>query len=253
MGSRRSFRSRAIVLDRTVLGEHDLILTLLDESGEQRRAVAKGVRKGKSRIAARCDYFCESDFLIYQGKNLDVISDAASVDAHHGISISPEKIAAAAALCEIALLTSFEESSDPFLQPILSRAHKAVEQSSDQGHLDLTVAAYAFKVLAHSGWRPELGACTSCGDTDPLFFSVAAGGLVCASCAQTMPDAEPLAPSQIAWLRSCIGLTFDELLAAPIDPDTALFLLGAAHAWAATQLSSRLKAFEFALSLQQLQ
>lgn len=121
MGSRRSFRSRAIVLDRTVLGEHDLILTLLDESGEQRRAVAKGVRKGKSRIAARCDYFCESDFLIYQGKNLDVISDAASIDAHHGISVSPEKIAAAAALCEIALLTSFEESSDTFLQ--IGRAH----------------------------------------------------------------------------------------------------------------------------------
>ena len=80
-------------------------------------------------------------------------------------------------------------------------------------------------------------------------FSVAAGGLVCTSCAQTIPDAEPLAPSQVAWLRSCIGLTFDELLVAPINPDTALFLLGAAHAWAATQLSARLKAFEFALSL----
>lgn len=249
MGSRRSFRSRAIVLDRTVLGEHDLILTLLDESGEQRRAVAKGVRKGKSRIAARCDYFCESDFLIYQGKNLDVISDAASIDAHHGISVSPEKIAAAAALCEIALLTSFEESSDTFLHPILSRALTAVEQASDQAHLDLAVAAYAFKVLAHSGWRPELGGCASCGDGNAFFFSVAAGGLVCASCAQTMPDAEPLAPSQVEWLRSCLRLTFDELLAAPIDPDTALFLLGAAHAWAATQLSARFKAFEFALSL----
>ncbi|MDO5106959.1 MAG: DNA repair protein RecO [Coriobacteriaceae bacterium] len=249
MGSRRSFRCRATVLGRTVVGEHDLILTLLDETGEQRRAVAKGVRKGKSRLSARCDYFCESDFLIYQGKNLDVISDAASVDAHHGITVSPEKIAAASAVCEIAQLTSFEESTDPFLHPILSRALSAVEQASDRAHLDLVAAAYAFKVLAHSGWRPELVECASCGDGNPLFFSVIAGGLICASCAQTMPDAEPLAPSQAAWLRSCIGLTFDELLAAPIDPDTALFLLGAAHAWAATQLSARLKAFEFALSL----
>ncbi len=249
MGSRKSYRAKAIVLDRTVLGEHDLILTLLAETGEQLRAVAKGVRKGRSRISARCDFFCESDFLIYQGKNLDVISDAATVDPHRGLRTSPEKIAAAAAVCELASLTSFEESGDAFLYPILSRTLGAIEEASDQAHLDIVVAAYAFKVLAHSGWRPELRACAACGDENPLFFSLIAGGLVCGSCAATIPDAEPVSPSQIGWLRSLISLRFDELLVAEIDDETALFLLGHAHSWAATALSARLKAFEFALSL----
>ncbi len=249
MGSRKGFRTKAIVLDRTVLGEHDLILTLLGETGEQLRAVAKGVRKAKSRISARCDYFCESDFLIYKGKRLDIISDAASVDPHHGLVVSPEKISAAAALCEIASLTSFEESADPFLYPILSRALKALEQARDQEHLDLVVAAYAFKVLAHGGWRPELGECTVCGDGKALFFSIGAGGLVCGSCASTLPDAEPVSLTQIAWLRSCIGMTFDELLSVDVDAETALFLLGIAHGWAATRLSVRLKALEFSLRL----
>lgn len=249
MGSRKGFRTKAIVLDRTVLGEHDLILTLLGETGEQLRAVAKGVRKAKSRISARCDYFCESDFLIYKGKKLDIISDAASVDPHHGLVVSPEKISAAAALCEIASLTSFEESADPFLYPILSRALKALEQACDREHLDLVVAAYAFKVLAHGGWRPELGECTACGDADPLYISIGAGGLVCGSCAPTLPDAEPVSPTQIAWLRSCIALTFDELLSADIDAGMALFLLGMAHGWAAARLSVRLKALEFSLRL----
>ena len=249
MASRKSYRAKGIVLDRTVLGEHDLILTVLLESGEQLRAVAKGVRKGRSRISARCDYFCESDFLIYQGKKLDVISDAATVDAHHGLRSSPEKLAAASAVCEVAMLTSFEESADAFLFPILSRALGVLEEDCDQAHLDLIVAAYAFKVLAHSGWRPELGECAICGDEAPLFASLSAGGVVCKSCAATLPDAEPVSPSQIQWLKALISLRFSELLAAEIDDETALFLLGFAHSWAATTLSARLKAFEFALSL----
>jgi len=249
MGSRKSFRTKGIVLDRTVLGEHDLILTLLLESGEQLRAVAKGVRKGKSRISARCDYFCESDFLIYQGRKLDVISDATSIDAHRGLSASPEKVSAAAAVCEVATLTSFEESPDAFLHPILSRALTALEQADDQPHLDLVVAAYAFKVLAHSGWHPELGECAVCGDERPLSISIIAGGLVCRSCAATLPDAEPISTSQAAWFRSLISLRFDDLLASDIDDETALFLLGRAHAWAATVLAVRLKAMEFALRL----
>ena len=249
MGSRRSYRAKGIVLSRTVLGEHDLILTLLLESGEQLRAVAKGVRKGRSRIAARCDYFCESDFLIYQGKKLDVISDASTIDAHSGLRSSPEKISAAAAVCELAVLTSFEESPDPFLHPILSRALAILEQADDQPHRDLIVSAYAYKVLAHSGWRPELHACAICGDEAPLFFSDSAGGLVCGSCAATLPDAEPVSRSQAGWLRSLISLRFDELLAADIDAETALFLLGHAHSWSASALSSRLKAMEFDLSL----
>lgn len=249
MGSRKSLRAKAIVLDRTVLGEHDLILTLLSETGEQLRAVAKGVRRARSRLSARCDFFCESDFLIYKGRKLDIISDAASIDPHHGLAASPERISAAAALCELAALTSFEGSSDPFLHPILSRALTALEQAGDQEHLDLVVAAYALKVLAHSGWRPELGGCTVCGDGKALFFSIGAGGLVCGSCAPALPDAEPVSPTQIAWLRSCIALTFDELLSAGIDAGTSLFLLGIAHGWAAARLSVRLKALEFSLHL----
>ena len=249
MGSRKSYHARGIVLDRTVLGEHDLILTLLLDSGEQLRAVAKGVRKTKSRLSARCDFFCESDFLIYQGKNLDAISDAQTVDVHAGLRISPEKIASAAALTELAQFTSFEESPDPFLFAILSKSLATLEKADDQAHLDLVVAAYAFKVLAHSGWRPELGECAVCGDEAPDHISLIAGGLVCRSCAASLPDAEPIAPSQAAWLRSLISMRFDDLLQAEIDDEMALFLLGRAHAWAATTLSVRLKAFEFALQL----
>ena len=248
-GGRRTYRTRAIVLDRTKLGEQDLILTLLSQDGGEVRAVAKGARKPGGRLAARVELFSETDFLIAKGRSLDVVSEATLVDPHDGLRGDFERVSAASALCEVARLTTFDEVEDAFLYPILSRAIRACEEAQDQSHLDLVVAAYAFKVLAHGGWRPELGECVACGDPAPTFFSVAAGGLLCESCARQIEGAELVSPSLVAWIKALIGLTFDQLLAEEIDSETALALLGLAHSWAATHLDARLKAFEFALSL----
>ncbi len=249
MAGRRTYRTRAIVLDRTKLAEQDLILTMLAESGAEVRAVAKGARKPGGRLAARADLFCETDFLIASGRNLDVVSEASLVDPHGGLRGEFERVSAASAICEVARLTCFAEAEDPFLYPILSRALSACEEAPDQAHLDLAVAAYVFKVLAHGGWRPVLDECCACGDAACTYFSVSAGGVLCESCAREVAGAQEVTPTEIAWLRALIGLTFDQLMAAAIDDETAVTLLSLAHMWAATHLDARLRAMEFALSL----
>ncbi len=77
--------------------------------------------------------------------------------------------------------------------------------------------------------------------------SAHAGGLLCASCASSVPGSEALEPGEPAWLASLISMRFDELAATPIDPYTAARLLGFSHVWAATHLDCRLRAFEFLL------
>ena len=247
MAGRRTYRTRAVVLDRTKLGETDLILTLLAQDGSQRRAVAKGARKPGGRLAARVELFSECDLLLAEGRSLDVVSEAALVDAHPRLRGDFDRVAAASAVAEVARLTCFEDAPDGFLRPICSRALAACEQAADRAHLDLVVAAYAWKVLAHGGWRPELDACCACGDADVTFFSPAAGGALCESCAREVAGAERVSGSGLAWLRALLRLTFDELLDADLDAEMALFLLGAVHAWAATHLDARLRAWEFYL------
>lgn len=244
-GGRRTYRTRAIVLDRTKLGETDLILTLLAADGRQLRAVAKGARRPGGRLAARVELFCETDLLLARGRSLDVVSEASLADPHAGLRGDFERVAAASAVAEVARLTCFEDAPDAFLCPICSRALLACEQAADRAHLDLAAAAYVWKVLAHGGWRPELGSCCACGGSDVAFFSPSAGGALCASCAREVAGAEPASEGGLAWLRALLALTFDELLAQPVDPATALWLLGRAHAWAATHLDARLRAVEF--------
>ena len=247
MAGRRTYHVRACVLDRTKLGETDLILTLLAADGRQLRAVAKGARKPGGRLAARVELFCECDFLIACGRSLDVVCEAALVTPHARLRGDLDRVSAASAVCEVARLTCFEDACDPFLAAILERALAACEEASDRAHLDLVAAAYAMKVLAHAGWRPELSCCCACGDAAATRFSALAGGLLCESCAKDVAGAEPVDALQLSWLRGLLSLTFDELLATSIDERDSVWLLSCAHMWCATHLEARLRAMEFAL------
>lgn len=246
---RRSVRRRVIVLARTKLAEQDLILTLLADNGEQVRVVAKGARKPGGRLASRAELFCEVDALIATGRSLGVVAEATLVDAHEGLRGELERVSAASALAEIARLTCYEDVEDRYLYPILSRALRACEQAPDQAHLDLVVAAYAFKVLSHAGWRPELLSCIACGDEAVSHFSAPAGGLLCASCAKDVAGATELSATEVLWLRALISMTFDQLLDAQLEPELAALLLSLAHSWCAVHLDARLRAFEFMLSV----
>lgn len=249
MAGRRTYRTRAIILDRTALAEQDLILTLLGASGEELRAVAKGARKPGGRLAARSELFCETDFLLARGRNLDIVSEASVIDAHGQLRGSLERVSAASAVCEAARLTCYADAEDPFLYPICARALRACEEAPDQQRLDLAVAAYILKVLAHGGWRPQIGSCVLCGDEDTAYLSVSAGGALCSSCAKDVPEAEEVSSSTFAWIATLLRSTFDDLRDMPVDLETSSWLVGFAHRWAATHLDARLRALEFYLSV----
>ena len=245
MPGRKTTRIQAIVLGKTKLAEQDLILTMIADTGEQVRAVAKGARKPGSRLAARSELFFAVDVLLSQGRGLAILTEAQVTDARRGLLGDPERVAAASAMCEVARLTCFEEVQDPYLYAILDRALHAAETAADRAHMDLMVAAYVLKVLSHCGWMPVLDGCVACGEVPATRFSVVAGGLLCESCARDVAGAEPVGANHIGWLRAALGLTFSALESVEMDDATGSWLVEVAHAWATTHLDARLKALEF--------
>lgn len=253
MAGSRTYRTKAIVLDKTKLKETDLILTLVGESGRQIRAVAKGARKPGSRLAARCELCCEVDVLLAHGRNLDIVSQADLIAAPLGAQPSFELLTAASAAAEVAEKCTYEDAEDPFVYAITRAvlAHLAAAgadaPAQSPAHLDLLVAAYIFKLLSHVGYRPDYSACVACGDPSPGYFSARAGGLLCASCASGVPGCEPVDTNLARWLEGLVSMRFSELAIAPIDSHTAAHVLGLSHLWAATHLECRLRALEFLL------
>ena len=151
---RRTLHTKAIVLDTVKLKEQDLILTMIGEDGQKRRAVAKGARKPGGRFASRCDILCESDLLLSAGRGpLPIVSEASLVSAHAPLREDLDSLSAASAAAELAEKSSYEDMPDPFLFKILSALLSLLE-GADAPHQMVLVSAYAFKMLAHEGWKP---------------------------------------------------------------------------------------------------
>lgn len=249
MAGRNTYRTEALVLQHTRLSETDLILTLLRENGEQARAVAKGARKPGGRLASRVQLFSTVDFLLARGRSLDVVAEAALIDSRPGMTGDLDKLSAGAAVLETARLTCYQDAPDPFLYPVTVRTLDVMAGTEDVQSLAVLAAAHLFKVLSHQGWRPETQACVACGDEHPTRFSALAGGSLCEACARDVEGAPPATANQLAWVDALVGATLDALAASGCDEGTATWLAAQAHLWGTTHLESRLKAWEFLLSL----
>ena len=73
------YRDDAVVLRVQKLGEADRIISLLTRRYGRVRAVAKGVRKTSSRFGARLEPFSHVDLQLYEGRSLDVVSQAEGI------------------------------------------------------------------------------------------------------------------------------------------------------------------------------
>src|SRR5215470_9497281 len=78
----QGYRDDGVVLRTQKLGEADRIVTLLTRQNGRVRAVAKGVRRTKSRFGARLEPFTHVDVMIHNGRSLDIITQAEVIRAY---------------------------------------------------------------------------------------------------------------------------------------------------------------------------
>ena len=83
------YRDEAVVLRTHTLGEADRIITLLTKEHGRIRAVAKGIRRTKSRFGARLEPFMVVDVQCYEGRNLDTVTQAESLATHRRSRATP--------------------------------------------------------------------------------------------------------------------------------------------------------------------
>ena len=92
------YRTNAIVLRTYKLGEADRIVSMITDTHGKVRAVAKGVRKTKSRIGARLEPMSHVALLMYQGRgDLDVVSQADSIEQFRAIREDLDRLTHASA------------------------------------------------------------------------------------------------------------------------------------------------------------
>ncbi len=188
------YRDDGIVLRTQNLGEADRIVTILARRTGRIRAVGKGVRRTKSRFGARLEPFTHVDLLLYEGRSLDVITQAETMRAYgEPLRSDYPRYTSGTAMLETAeRFTPMEK--EPALRQFLLLVG-GLRALGEGGHDPrLVLDAFLLRSLAVAGYAPALSECAVCGTPDQAAgpgeqaaagsraFAIAAGGLTCRSC-----------------------------------------------------------------------
>lgn len=175
------YHADALVIRSKQFGESDRVLTLFSRELGKLQAVAKGVRKPKSRQRAGAQLFTYADFLIHQGKSLDTVNQCSPKESFPHLWNDLERSFAATGIAELLDIATIIEQPNPELFTLTLTCFFLLEQFDP----NLVLSAYALRLMEILGYRPLLGECAECGSRvkgERLFFSLEAGGILCEHC-----------------------------------------------------------------------
>jgi DNA repair protein RecO (recombination protein O) len=198
------YRDEAVILRAQRLGEADRIITLLTRHNGRVRAVAKGVRRTRSKFGARLEPFMMVDVQLYRGRSLDIVTQVETINPYGDRLASdyPRYTSGTAMLETAERLT--DEEGDPAVQQYLLLVGGLRTLSDGSHDPSLVLDAYLLRALAVAGWAASLHDCARCGAPGPhRAFAVAAGGVVCPGCRP--PGSASPAPATIALLAALLA------------------------------------------------
>jgi DNA repair protein RecO (recombination protein O) len=178
-----SLKTEGIVLRSLRYGEADRILHFYTPDRGRVSAIAKGVRRAKSRFGGRLEPFFRLQLVLYEGRSeLLTVTSAETVAAHPRLREDAGALDGAARACE-AVARVFDDG-DPHSGVYHLLANELALLDGEPARAGRANAlAFRLKLLLAAGFAPHLASCASCGEQEHLVgFSGAAGGVVCAAC-----------------------------------------------------------------------
>ncbi len=164
------------------LGEADRIYTLCALDMGKVRAVAKGVRRMKSRLGGHLEPLTRVRVSVARGRNLDVVTEAHTICAYVGVRADLGRLSRGVYVAELVDGFATEDNGSRSMYGLLLETLWWMERTAN---LDLLLRWFEMHLLDCSGYMPELMDCVGCRsrlEPDDHFFSCSAGGVLCPGC-----------------------------------------------------------------------
>ncbi|MGZ0229584.1 MAG: DNA repair protein RecO [Acidimicrobiales bacterium] len=193
------YRDNGVVLRTYKLGEADRIIVLLTRNHGKVRAVAKGVRKTKSKFGARLEPVSHVAGQFYSGRGeLDIVTQVESIEHFRGIREDLERLQRASTMLEAVDQMAQDGDASNRMYTMLVGALRTLERENPS----ITVAGFFWKLLSMEGFEPQLDACASCDSEGPLVsFDISQGGALCTNCRR----GQTISPEALRLLRLILG------------------------------------------------
>lgn len=181
------YRDEGLVLRAYKLAEADKIVVLYTRSRGKIRAVAKGVRRTKSKFGSRLEPASIVQLQLYEGRNLDIVTQAERIEAFPGLRDNLASYGRGSMLLEIVDSVAVEDEQNPALYKLVTGALRELSRDGN----GLVIPAFVLKLLALEGVQPLVDACVACGRTEDLVsIKLHEGGVLCAQCPRGQPLTE---------------------------------------------------------------
>jgi DNA repair protein RecO (recombination protein O) len=212
-----SFKTEAVVLRSIRYGEADRVLHLYSLDRGRIGAVAKGVRRTRSRMGGRLEPLSRVRLVLHQGRgDLATVRSVDTVAAYAGLRERRSSLDRANQACESVLRLFDSAEANRAAYHLLCNQLARLDADPAAATRSQSLA-FRLKLLLAAGFAPELASCATCGEADRLSgFSPAAGGVVCAGCEA---GSIPLGEEAHRFLVDALGRPLAE---APVASDPAL-------------------------------
>lgn len=206
------YRDAGVVLRTYKLRESDRIVVLMTQNHGKVRAVARGVRKGSSKFGGRLEPLSHVALLLNEGRELDSVSQAETLDHFRIIREDLGRMSAGIAMLEAVDQIAQERDPNSRLYQMLVGALRTLSARP----APLLVPAFYWKVLAAAGVHPQLDVCVSCGEPEALVsFDLDEGGVLCRACRRGVP----ITPGSLDLMRRILGGDLVRVLDEPASPE----------------------------------
>ncbi len=197
----RTYKTEAIILKHSNFGEADRIVTLFTPNYGKIRAVARGVRRMKSKLGGHVEPINCCSMMISHGRNLETINQSQIIEDFPPVHRDLDLTAQAAYLVELVDVFNSEHSEN---YPVYKLLLNSLRHLGKTRKIDLLFRYFEVQLLGHLGYRPELFECVQCRSAPkPVenFFSCSGGGIICPGCAPSQLNVRPLSLNALKVLR----------------------------------------------------
>ena len=201
MSAPKNYQTDAVVIKKTKLGEADRILSLYSPQLGKIQAVAKGVRRSRSKMAGHLELLTHSLISLVRGRNIDTITGTQTINSF--VPLKTDIRLTSHALYAIELVDQFtaDHIENQHLFQLLLGTLKTLCLKNTK---ELLLRYFELHLLDEVGYRPQLQQCVSCRrNLEPTtnLFSYSDGGILCPNCRYCQSTPYPLSLNALKVLR----------------------------------------------------
>ena len=244
----RVTKTEALVLRHRRLGDADRIVTLLTPGRGKLDAVARGVLRPRSKLAGHLQPATCVDVLLAHGRNLDIITQAQTIESFRGLRGDLDRLSTAIYLTELSDRLTVEQPHAPEGRSVYQLLHASLLRLARGDGLQLVSRSFELALLEATGFRPEWRSCIACGaavEADAVTWSSLGGGVVCAGCRPVHPEATAIDATVLKVLRAMQDGPYEEAARIRLTPELAAGLERVMHELMQTVAERELKSQQF--------